>query len=131
MRVSDLGFDSVGARLYGTVWSPDEPDQTPAVLLLGGSGPTDRTNGGYFVPLYDALVAAGITVLGYDKRGAGESTGDWASATVDDLAADATAAMQVLAAQPGVDPQRVGLFGHSEGAGSRCARTRRCRCSHG
>lgn len=98
-------------------------------MLVGGSGPTDRSNGGYFNRLRDALVAAGVVVLGYDKRGAGDSTGEWSSATVDALAADASAAMQTLAAQPGVDPQRVGLFGHSEGgwvALRACVQSRAC-----
>lgn len=115
MRVSDARFDSVDARLSGTVWSPDEAAAAPGVVLVGGSGPTDRSNGGYFNGLRDALVAAGVVVLGYDKRGAGDSTGDWGSATVDVLAADASAAVQVLADLPGVDRRRVGLFGHSEG----------------
>lgn len=115
MRVSDVGFDSVGARLGGTLWASDDPVAAPAVVLVGGSGPTDRTNGGYFDRLREALLGAGVVVLGYDKRGVGDSTGDWASATVDELAADARAAMRVVAAQPGVDHQRVGLFGHSEG----------------
>ncbi len=97
MRVSDIGFDSVGARLGGTVWSPDDPVSTPAVVLVGGSGPTDRSNGGYFDRLREALVGAGVVILGYDKRGAGDSTGDWAVATVDELAADACAAVRVVA----------------------------------
>lgn len=61
------------------MWSPDEPVAGPAVVLVGGSGPTDRTNDGYFIQLRDALVAAGVVVLGYDKRGAAASTGDWAA----------------------------------------------------
>jgi pimeloyl-ACP methyl ester carboxylesterase len=115
VSVTDVEFDSDGACLRGTVWSPGEPAASPAVVLVGGSGPTDRTNGGYFNRLRDALVTAGVVVLGYDKRGAGDSTGDWASATVGELAADATAARRVLATHPGVDDKRIGLFGHSEG----------------
>ena len=56
------------------------------VVLIGGSGPTDRHNGGYFDALAEHLLAAGVAVLRYDKRGAGESGGDWASANVDQLA---------------------------------------------
>ena len=63
------------------------------VVLVGGSGPTDRSNGGYFDALRDRLVAAGVTVLAYDKRGVGRSTGAWASARVDDLAADVAGAV--------------------------------------
>lgn len=54
-------------------------------------------------------------MLSYDKRGVGKSSGDWREATIDDLAADATAALDFLRAQPGVQADTVGLFGHSEG----------------
>ena len=54
-------------------------------------------------------------MLAYDKRGVGRSTGEWATATVDDLAADAAAAVAALQAHPQVAPGTVGVLGHSEG----------------
>jgi uncharacterized protein len=85
------------------------------VVLVGGSGPSDRHNGGFFDVLCTHLVGAGVAVLAYDKRGAGKSTGAWASATVDDLAGDAAAAVGALQAHPGVAANAVGVLGHSEG----------------
>jgi hypothetical protein len=84
-------------------------------VLIGGSGPSDRHNDGFFDLLRDHLANAGVAVLAYDKRGAGRSTGDWATATVDDLAADAAAAVAALQARPQVTPAAVGVLGHSEG----------------
>jgi uncharacterized protein len=109
--------------LSGTVWYPDDRRSKPGVVLIGGSGPTERSNGGYFDALRNHLVAAGIAVLGYDKRGVGRSSGSWATATVDDLATDAAAAMGALRSQPTVDENAVGLLGHSEGGwvALRCA----------
>jgi alpha-beta hydrolase superfamily lysophospholipase len=66
-------------------------------------------------------VDAGIAVLSYDKRGVGSSSGDWLDSTLDDLAADATAALGFLYAQPEVRAGPAGLLGHGEGAGSPCA----------
>jgi len=83
--------------------------------MVGGSGPTDRDNDTYFPPIRGHLLDAGIAVLSYDKRGVGTSSGDWRDATIDDLATDAGAALDFLRAQPGVRPDGVGLFGHSEG----------------
>jgi alpha/beta superfamily hydrolase len=40
-----------------------------------------------------ALAAAGVATLRYDKRGSGESTGDYLTAGFDDEAADAGAAI--------------------------------------
>jgi pimeloyl-ACP methyl ester carboxylesterase len=85
------------------------------VVMVGGSGPSDRDNDAYFPPIRRHLVAAGIAVLSYDKRGVGASSGDWRAATMADLAADASAALDFLRGRPGVRPDTVGLFGHSEG----------------
>ncbi|MBW8733040.1 MAG: alpha/beta fold hydrolase, partial [Asticcacaulis sp.] len=74
-----------------------------------------------FLVLADHLARQGIAVLRYDKRGIGQSTGDFANdyvyahATGDDFTADASAAAAWLRAQSGIDPRRVGLVGHSEG----------------
>jgi pimeloyl-ACP methyl ester carboxylesterase len=85
------------------------------VVLIGGSGPSDRHNGGLFDALRAHLASAGVAVLAYDKRGAGRSTGTWAAATVEDLAHDAAGAVTVLQAHPRVAADAVGVLGHSEG----------------
>lgn len=56
-----------------------------------------------------------MAVVCYDKRGVGASSGDWRAATMDDLASDAIAALDLLRAQPTVRADAVGLYGHSEG----------------
>ena len=83
--------------------------------MVGGSGPSDRDNDTYFPPIRRHLTGAGIAVLSYDKRGVGGSSGDWRDATMDDLAADAAAALDFLGAHRGVRAGAAGLFGHSEG----------------
>jgi cephalosporin-C deacetylase-like acetyl esterase len=51
----------------------------------------------------------------FDKRGAGQSTGDWKTITYKGLADDYLAAVRFLQAQSGVNPKQVGIFGHSQG----------------
>jgi pimeloyl-ACP methyl ester carboxylesterase len=115
VKFDEVRFDAGEIRLAGTVSAPDGHVETPGVVLVGGSGPTGRSNDGYFDVLRDGLAGAGVTVLAFDKRGVGGSTGVWATAGVEDLASDAIAALAALRAQPGVDPRAVGFFGHSEG----------------
>lgn len=115
MNAHEVRFGVGDVSLSGTVWVPDREVPTPGVVLVGGSGPADRSNGGYFDALRERLVAGGVTVLAFDKRGVGGSTGAWASAGVDDLAADAARAVDALREHPAVDRGAVGLFGHSEG----------------
>jgi Predicted hydrolase of the alpha/beta superfamily len=53
-------------------------------------------------------------VLGYDKRGVGESTGDWNAATYEDLAGDAVAAVEYLKTRRDIDAAQIGLLGISQ-----------------
>lgn len=55
-------------------------------------------------------------MLSYDKRGVGASSGEWRDTTLEDLAADAVAALDFLRTQPGI---RVNQVGH----GTRRSRT--------
>jgi uncharacterized protein len=113
VRVKEIYFEGLGARLSGTVTLPDGPD-CPGLLLIGGSGPSDRHNGGFFDALGEHLLGSGVATLAYDKRGVGKSTGEWPTATVDELAADAGAALAALRSEPIVSGPLT-VLGHSEG----------------
>ncbi|MFD7713410.1 alpha/beta hydrolase family protein [Streptomyces sp. NPDC059786] len=114
--LTEVSFTGETVTLAGSLTVPQGPG-TPVggVVMIGGSGPADRDNGGYFPPIRDRLVRAGLAVLSYDKRGVGDSKGDWQESTLDDLADDASAALDFLRAQPRVRADAVGLLGHSEG----------------
>jgi hypothetical protein len=116
----DVSFDGAGDfSLAGTLTVPRGDGPHPGVILVSGSGPQDRdeTLLGHkpFAVLADHLTRAGIAVLRYDDRGVAASGGVFATATSDDLARDAEAALSWLASRPEVDGDRVGIVGHSEG----------------
>ncbi|MFO0611806.1 MAG: alpha/beta fold hydrolase [Polyangiaceae bacterium] len=108
-----------GTRLAGTLTLPKSGGPHPAIVLISGTGPQDRDETLYehrpFRVLADHLTRAGVAVLRLDDRGVGGSQGDSTTATEDDKAADALAAMAWLSTQPGIDAKRIGLLGHSEG----------------
>lgn len=111
--------------LHGTLLTPDTQKPGPAVLMIAGSGPTDR-DGNSTVPgvrpqtfklLAEGLAANGIASLRFDKRGIAASSSamvaeqDLRLATYVD---DAVGWAKLLAAQPLVSC--VVILGHSEGA---------------
>ncbi|HZC18036.1 MAG TPA: alpha/beta hydrolase [Caulobacteraceae bacterium] len=115
--VSFTGAD--GTRRVGTLTTPSGPPARGAVVLSSWFGGTDRdqrTFGHRPMAIWaDVLTRLGLATLRYDKRGIGESAGDFSTATTGDLAADLTEAVGFLRTLPGVDPARIGLLGHSEG----------------
>ncbi len=108
-----------GIELAGTLSLPDTTGIYPAVVLISGSGPQNRDEEllGHkpFLVLSDYLVRQGIGVLRFDDRGTAQSTGDFASATSRDFAADVASAFEYLSQRPEVNVDQIGLIGHSEG----------------
>jgi len=106
-------------RLAGTLTIPQGSGPFPAVVLIAGSGPHTRDESVFghavFLVLADHLTRHGIAVLRYDKRGLGGSSGDPATATSRDFAADVEVGLAYLRTRPEIDPRRIGLIGHSEG----------------
>jgi acetyl esterase/lipase len=86
----------------------------PAVVMLHGSGADTRD---VFWRTGDAEVflRAGLAVFIYDKRGTGESGGDWQAATIEDLAGDALAAVRLQRGRANIKADQVGIFGVSQG----------------
>ena len=110
-------------EIHGTLSVPDNASRT-AVLIIAGSGPTDR-NGNSSVTgiatnaykmLADSLAARGYASLRYDKRGIAASAtagADESQLTFEAYIDDAAAWAEWLAADERFD--RVVLAGHSEG----------------
>lgn len=111
-----------GLRLAGTLSLPAGSGPHPAVLLLPGSGPVDRDSDAPRFPLglgralAGALTGHGIATYRFDRRGVGETPGDWRAAGFGQNRGDAGAALGALRAHPGVRSEAVAVVGHSEGA---------------
>lgn len=109
-----------GVTLAGTLTIPEGKGPHPAVLMLTGSGPQDRdeTIMGHkpFLVIADHLTRRGVAVLRVDDRGVGGSGGDVMRTDARTNIADAITGVTFLAKQPEIDPSRIGLIGHSEGA---------------
>lgn len=107
-------------ELAGTLTIPETGEPFPAVILVSGSGLQNRNEEvmGHkpFLVIADYLTRSGIAVLRYDDRGFGGSTGDFTTATTEDFAEDASAALTFLREDPRIKPGETGIIGHSEGA---------------
>ena len=108
-----------GLKLAGTLTFPGSGGPFPAVLLISGSGAQNRNEEimGHkpFLVLADHLTRRGIAVLRVDDRGVGGSSDGPPDATSLDFAGDVLAGVTYLKSRKEIDPQRIGLIGHSEG----------------
>jgi len=68
-----------------------------------------------FLVIADYLTRRGIAVLRFDDRGVGQSTGNFSGATTADFATDVESAVAYLKNRREINPQKIGLIGHSEG----------------
>ncbi len=114
-----------GVRLEGTLVVPAAAGKVPAVLIVAGSGPTDRDGNSPLLGgrndslrlLAEGLAGYGIASLRYDKRGVGGSKAPGvreADLSFDDFVADAAGWIRMLRADPRFSA--VAVIGHSEGA---------------
>jgi pimeloyl-ACP methyl ester carboxylesterase len=109
-------FKSGGLSLNGLLVKPEGKAPHAAIVFLHGSG---RADGVHDLPDHrihaNAFVRKGLAVLVYDKRGTGDSEGDFATASYNDFVQDAVAAVTFLRARGDINPSRIGLLGTSEG----------------
>ncbi|MDR1112283.1 MAG: lysophospholipase, partial [Bacteroidales bacterium] len=109
-----------GVTLAGTLTLPEKhKGQCAAVILVSGSGQQNRDGEVFghkpFLVIADYLTRRGIAVLRYDDRGVFGSTGNPDTCTAYDFSLDAEAAFNYLKTRREINPQQIGIIGHSEG----------------
>ncbi|GAB5551435.1 MAG: alpha/beta fold hydrolase [Saprospiraceae bacterium] len=118
---TDITFENetAGIKLAGTLTVPQNVNNPPVAIMISGSGPQNRDeeimNHRPFWVWADHLTRQGIAVLRYDDRGVAASEGDFATATSEDFAKDAQAAITYLGQQDQFAESPIGIIGHSEG----------------
>jgi fermentation-respiration switch protein FrsA (DUF1100 family) len=111
--------EAAGIKIAGTLSYPDSGGPFPAVVLLSGSGPQNRDEEIFghkpFLVLSDYLTRHGIAVLRSDERGGGSTSCRVKGSTTEDFADDAMAGVAYLKSRDEINPEWIGLAGHSEG----------------
>ncbi|MEM8599311.1 MAG: alpha/beta hydrolase [Bacteroidota bacterium] len=122
-----VAIDTPTGTLHGTLTWPAAPAQpAPGVVIVAGSGPTDRDGNSIMLPgknnslrmLAEALTAEGYAVLRFDKRGvaaSAESSIAEVDVRVETFAEDVVAWGRWLRADPRTT-DALSIIGHSEGA---------------
>jgi len=108
----DTSFTSGDHKIACRLYLPKENKKFPSLVFIHGSGPE-----GMFANQYMAeyLASKGIITLIQDKQGTNKSTGNWTTASFDDLTSDYVRAIDFLKTFKKVDSHKIGIYGHSQG----------------
>ncbi len=125
---SEVTWQLGETTVYGTVVRPFGPGPFPAVVMIAGSGPTDRDWNSPLLPgsngsarlLAEALAQAGIASLRYDKRGIGAHARETlplliGKMNMQSFVDEFAGAVGVMASQEYVRPDRIFALANSEG----------------
>jgi dienelactone hydrolase len=119
----EVTFSSGDLLLAGTLTLPTGEGPHPALITITGSGAGNRDNGSAMLTDYrpyrqlaNRLQPKGVAVLRYEDRRMVDPTGAGADATAAALSLDAAAALDYLRSRADIDPNRIGVLGHSMGA---------------
>jgi uncharacterized protein len=108
-------FFSWGTKCAAVLWLPErvsaEAPGPGVVMCHGFTGIKEWL----LPPFAEAFRAAGFTILTFDYRGFGQSDGPRGRLVPQEQVEDIRNAITFLSLQPGVDPQRIGLWGTSFG----------------
>lgn len=111
--VENLTLKSKNVVLVADYYKQKANGKFPAIVLLHGSSTNLRSD-----YLYDAdyFAKQGFEVLIFDKRGNGESTGEYFTSGYEEIIDDAIACLEFLSKKESVDKMKIGLWGYSQGA---------------
>ncbi len=110
-------FDSDGLKLSGIVHTPEDlktGERRPAMLVMHGFG--NSKNGDTYSKTCEMFAGWGYIALRFDYRGCGDSEGERGRVICLEEVEDTRNALVYMASRSDVDPQRIGVIGHSFGA---------------
>jgi pimeloyl-ACP methyl ester carboxylesterase len=102
-------------KISGTLFIPASNNKLPAIAVTQGSGKEGRKSQGNR-SFASALAKQGYIILIYDKRGVGDADGQYIETPDMNVpAGDLVEAVRFLKKRTEADPNRIGVYGHSQG----------------
>lgn len=113
--VTKMKIPCNGVMITGWLYLPPGDTKCPLVVLTNGGGNNERSIKSFSDFMAPILAHCGYAAFVHDKRGTGESEGDYARTTYDDYINDAGTCANFLAGHHRINPDKIGVMGASEG----------------
>lgn len=113
--VEQIKVPSENFIINGWLYLPLGNGKHPLVILTNGGGNNEKNIKSLSDWLAPILAHCGVAAFVHDKRGTGESEGEYSKTTYDDYVNDAGNCASYLSKHSRVDASKVGVIGGSEG----------------
>jgi pimeloyl-ACP methyl ester carboxylesterase len=113
--VEKIKIPSDGFLINGWLYLPEKEGKFPLIVLTNGGGDGSRAIKSLSDFIAPILAHCGYAAFVHDKRGTGESEGDYVKTTYDDYIADAGNCALFLSKHRSINPEMIGVLGGSEG----------------
>lgn len=122
-KEKEVKVKTPNGKLYGTLLQPEVKEAVPVVLIIAGSGPTDRNGNSGMIQtntyklMAEALLEKDVASLRFDKQGVGKSSEtkkEEKDLSFEDLVSDVESWISKL--QKNKDFSEIIVAGHSEGS---------------
>ena len=100
--------------LAGVLTVPTGVEPRGVVVMVHGDGAVEASQGGLYAPWFEGAADAGFATLSWSKPGVGESEGNWLSQSMDDRAAEVSAAIEWAIGAVDVPTDAIVLWGASQ-----------------
>jgi pimeloyl-ACP methyl ester carboxylesterase len=113
--VEKIKIPSEGLLITGWLYLPLGENKCPLVILTNGGGDGSRGAKSFSDFMAPVLAHCGIAAFVHDKRGTGESEGEYVNTTYNDYITDAGNCAIFLSGHKRIKPDLIGVMGASEG----------------
>ncbi len=113
--VGKIRINSDGFQITGWLYLPLGNEKCPLIVLTNGGGNNVRSVKSFSDFMAPVLAHCGYAAFVHDKRGTGESGGEFYKTTYDDYIKDAGNCANFLSKHDRIDPGLIGIMGASEG----------------
>ncbi len=115
VRAEAVSFKNGGVIFKGTLYLPESSSgKVPAIVVFHAANGGTRDYS-FYRHLSKDVPASGFAVLLFDRRGSGESGGEFETADFNDLASDGIAGIEYLKTRKEIDAGKIGVWGVSQG----------------
>jgi pimeloyl-ACP methyl ester carboxylesterase len=113
--IQQIKIPSDDVSINGWLYLPLGIDRYPLIILTNGGGSITRNIRSFSDWMAPILAHCGIAAFVHDKRGTGESEGIFRNTTYEDYITDAGNCARYFFNHPGIDNEKIGVMGASEG----------------